>query len=94
MIDEELNDCERSCEILKALGHPIRLRIVAALLRGYEGNVNALAAYLDIPQSTASQHIGVLKRCGIIDHHKKGVDTYYSVIDEKVKRIVELLQED
>ncbi len=81
----------KDSELLKALGHPVRLRIVAALAGSKECNVNNMVSRLNIPQSTVSQHLGILKSRGIITFRKKGVETCYFVEDERVKKILEAL---
>ena len=83
-------DYEKESEILKALGHPIRLKIVEGLIKN-ECNVNKVVDVLNIPQSTASQHLGILKSRGIVIARKEGVRTCYRVVDERVRRIVQLL---
>ena len=79
---------EKNSDILKALGHPVRLRIVAGLSGGTECNVNTMVDKLGIPQSTVSQHLGVLKSRGIVTSRKKGVETCYYLADERVKKIL------
>jgi ArsR family transcriptional regulator len=82
---------DKDSDILKALGHPVRLRMVCGLLRGDECNVNKMVEELCLPQSTVSQHLGILKSRGIIEPRKDGVKTCYHVIDERVKEIVDIL---
>lgn len=84
-------DFSKDSEILKALGHPLRLKIVNGLLNTDECNVNTIVEKLRIPQSTASQHLGILRNRGIIAPRKEGVKTCYRVVDQRVRRIVELL---
>ncbi|MDD4202772.1 MAG: metalloregulator ArsR/SmtB family transcription factor [Candidatus Omnitrophica bacterium] len=83
---------EKDSELLKALGHPIRLKIVDGLMSGHECNVNKIVKELQIPQSTVSQHLKVLRSSAIIDYHKKGVITCYHVINERVKDIIKVLK--
>lgn len=84
-------DFEKDSEILKALGHPVRLKIVVGLLDKKECNVNTIVEKLKIPQSTASQHLGVLRSRGIIAPKKKGVETCYFISDERIKKILDNL---
>lgn len=81
-------DFENNSAVFKALGHPVRLRIVAGLLDKKECNVGTMVKNLKIPQSTASQHLGILRAAGIITPHKKGVETCYAVTDARVKKIL------
>ena len=83
-------DYEKESEILKALGHPIRLKMVEGLINN-ECNVNKIVDVLNIPQSTASQHLGILKSRGIVIARKEGVRTCYRVVDKRVRSIVQIL---
>lgn len=82
---------EEKAEILKALGHPIRLCIVKGLLEQGENNVSYIQDCLDVPQSTLSQHLAKLKAAGIIDNERKGIEVYYRVSNMEVKRIIETI---
>ena len=54
----------------RALGEPVRVRIIEALSRG-EQAVGQLAASLSMQQSTASKHLQVLFHAGLV-HRRKG----------------------
>ncbi|MFC1809709.1 ArsR/SmtB family transcription factor [Candidatus Omnitrophota bacterium] len=84
---------EKESDLLKALGHPIRLQMVEALMMD-ECNVNEIVERLNLPQSTISQHLGILKNRGIISPRKEGVRTCYKVIDERVKDIIAILKKE
>lgn len=84
-------DYEKESEVLKALGHPVRLRMVEGLIND-ECNVNKIMDVLNIPQSTASQHLGILKTRGIVEARKEGVRTCYRVIDQSVREIMDILK--
>ncbi len=77
-------------EILKALGHPVRLKIVEGLIR-HPCHVNEIVEGLGLPQSTVSQHLGVLKNRGIISPRKEGVQTCYLVTDTRIREIIKVL---
>lgn len=77
--------------ILKALGHPVRLRMVVDLSRGEGCNVNDIAENLGLPQSTVSQHLGILRAHGIVSPEKDGVNTCYQVVDSMVLDLIGLL---
>ena len=85
-------DYNKYSEMLKALGHPIRLKIVEGLIDKEECNVTRMVNALNVPQSTVSQHLSILKSRGIITSQKKGVENCYSVNDEKVKTIIKLMK--
>lgn len=83
---------ERKSEILKALGHPVRLCIVNGLI-SKECNVTGIKDCLNLPQSTISQHLGILKSRNIIKGKRKGLEITYSVIDEDVTKLMKVFME-
>jgi ArsR family transcriptional regulator len=58
-------------DVLKALGHPVRLRL-AAMLRGGELCVCQMTAVLELAASTVSAHLADLKRAGLVEERKDG----------------------
>jgi ArsR family transcriptional regulator, arsenate/arsenite/antimonite-responsive transcriptional repressor len=85
-------DYEKDSEMLKALGHPARLKMVQGLLQGDECNVGKIVRRLKIPQSTASQHLKVLKNTGVIAFRKEGVQVCYRVVNERARKIIDILR--
>lgn len=64
--------------IFKALGHPQRLRAVAALAQGPR-TVGELHAPVDCDLSTLSKHLAVLKRAGVITATRRGREQVYAL---------------
>jgi ArsR family transcriptional regulator len=77
-------------EVLKVLGHPIRLKIVAGLC-ARECNVKYIWECLGLPQATVSQHLALLKHKGIIEGKRDGVEVHYSVISPLAKKLISSL---
>ncbi len=84
---EDTAKYESTAELLKALAHPVRLCIVKGLM-DKQCNVTHMQECLELPQSTVSQHLGILKSKGIIKGERKGLEITYSVVDEAVKKII------
>lgn len=63
-------------EILKALAHPVRLGIVDFLSEG-EKTVTELMKLLKQSQTNVSKHLSILKRVGIVDDFKEGLNRFY-----------------
>lgn len=80
-------DYDRESEILKVLGHPIRLKIIAGLM-SQSCNVKKIWECLSLPQATVSQHLALLKNKGIITGRREGVEVYYQVTSPEAVRIV------
>ncbi|MBN1410152.1 MAG: winged helix-turn-helix transcriptional regulator [Spirochaetales bacterium] len=85
-------DIRKNSLFFKALGHPVRLRIVEGLANGKECNVNTMVENMNLPQSTVSQHLGILKNQGIVAYRKNGVETCYFIADTRVKKILKDLE--
>ena len=77
MTDEDL------VEALKALAHPVRLRIMQALTRGERngGEIDEAAA---IGQPTLSQQLAVLRKAGLVDTRKQAKLVYYRIDYDKI----------
>lgn len=81
----------QQAEILKKIGHPVRLCILQLLIKRGNCSVTELCDLLELPQSTISQHLGVLKSLHIVDGKNEGRMKIYKVCHEGVIRIVTLL---
>lgn len=84
-------EMEEKASLLKLLAHPIRLCILRGLIRDGENNVSFMQDCLEVPQSTLSQHLSKLRLAGIVKNERRGTEIYYSLVDEEVKRIINLL---
>ena len=82
--DHELAD------LLKALGHPVRLRIVE-LTSGEEKPVGEISARLNLPQAVTSQHLKVLRDCRLVNVRTQGNRRLYSVNVQRTRLIREFL---
>ena len=83
---------EKDSAVLKALGHPVRLKILAGLRSSDGCNVSEMTGKIGIPQSTLSQHLGILRNQGIIAARKEGVRTCYRIVDSRVVKMLDLLK--
>jgi ArsR family transcriptional regulator len=88
----KIKNYQKDSDVLKALGHPLRLKIIVGLISHGECNVKLIVEELKIPQSTASQHLGILKSKEIIESRKEGVKTCYRVVDQRVYDIIRILE--
>lgn len=67
---------ERKSDIFRALGHPIRLKVVYLLSNG-EQSVSRISNELNSKISNISRHLGRLKSAGVILSRKRGLSVYY-----------------
>lgn len=68
-----------SAEVLRALAHPLRMRILEFIDRNKEINVNKIYSTLDLEQSITSQHLRILRSAGLVDTERNGKFIYYSL---------------
>ncbi len=77
-------------QMLKALAHPARLRILNAL-REDEECVCHLTALLRQRQAYVSQHLMFLRQAGLIEDRKEGLRVYYHIKDPRLLDVLDLL---
>jgi len=68
-------------EQLKAVSHPLRLRVLALLGSG-ELCVCQVAEVLQVPQSSASEALRELRRAGFVNERKEGRWVFVSLVPE------------
>jgi ArsR family transcriptional regulator len=69
----------QTADIFKALAHHTRLQILFLLLQEEEVCVCRIMTILELPQSTASRHLGTLKNAGLIADRRDGTWVHYSL---------------
>jgi len=67
----------------RALGEPMRLRILEALRRG-ERTVGDLVEATEASQANVSKHLAVLHREGFVSRRREGLNVWYAVADPAV----------
>lgn len=76
-----------TAELFKSLGHPVRIRILQMLEQG-ERCVCEMIDEIGIAQSNLSQHLGVLKKQGLIESRKDGQWVRYWLVSSAVTKLV------
>lgn len=76
-------------EFFRVLGHPVRVRILE-LLKDGERTVGDLQNELQMDSSGTSQHIGVLRKHGVLEGRREGTSVYYSVRDPRIFQLLEV----
>lgn len=78
--------------MLKALANRHRLMVLCQLIDG-ERCVGDLAGFLELRDSTVSQHLALLRRDGLVSTRREGQTIWYALASEPVRRLVETLYE-
>ncbi len=83
---------EQAAECLRTLAHPHRLRMIQLMLRG-RYTVGELATSCEIASHMASEHLRLMKRCGLLTSEREGRKTYYQVAEPHLASIINCVQE-
>ncbi len=78
---------EHIAEVLKAVAHPLRLRIVATLCEGAE-SVNVLAGRLEAAQPIVSQQLRILRSHGLVSATRENGYAYYRLAEPALRDLV------
>ena len=87
----DANLFEEKAALLKALAHPLRLRIVRGLLMCGCRNVSCMEEKTGQSQSCISQHLSKLRAAGIVRAERSGNEVYYTIADPSVAAVVAAL---
>ncbi len=78
---------EHVAEVLKAVGHPVRLQIIE-LLETTEMCVGDIVAALGGKQAITSQQLNMMKDKGVLNCRRNGTKVYYRIEDQNVVRLL------
>ncbi len=68
-----------SCNLMRALAHPLRLKILEFIDQKGETSVNKIYHKLQIEQSITSQHLKILRLAGVVDGKRDGKKVFYTI---------------
>jgi len=78
---------------LKAMGHPLRLKILCILANGNETSVQDLVDLVGTSQSNISQHLSILRDKDILASRKEANKVFYRIGDDKILALMETMRE-
>lgn len=84
---------EALAKVFKALGDPVRLRLLSLIASRAGGEVCVcdLTPAFDLSQPTISHHLKLLKQAGLIDSERRGTWVYYRLLPEATDRLAAVL---
>ena len=85
-------DIERASRPLKAMSHPLRLKILCTL-GDQEISVQDIVEQVGTSQSNISQHLAILRDKGILASRKDANRVYYRVGDSRTLRLIGMMRE-
>lgn len=91
LMDKE-DDIERASRAMKAMSHPLRLKILC-VLGDKEVSVQDIVDNVGTSQSNISQHLAILRDKGVLKTRKDANRVYYRVGDTRTLRLIGMMRE-
>jgi DNA-binding transcriptional ArsR family regulator len=85
-------DIDRASRSLKAMSHPLRLKILCTL-GDQEVSVQDIVDQVGTSQSNISQHLAILRDKGILTSRKDANRVFYRVSDNRTLRLICMMRE-
>ncbi|MCP3811191.1 metalloregulator ArsR/SmtB family transcription factor [Mycobacteriaceae bacterium Msp059] len=81
---------------LKALADPMRVKIMSLLFSSRPGEETSgeLAGALDLSESTVSHHLGQLRKAGLVNSDRRGMNVFHRVKPEALQALCVVLDPD
>ena len=79
-------------DVCQTLANAKRLEILN-LIRDRELNAGDLVRLTGLPKANVSQHLSIMRRNGILESRREGLNIYYRISNSKVTRACELMRE-
>lgn len=76
----------------KALGHPVRMRIVRMLAQREARMCSHIVDELPLAQSTVSEHLRILRQSGLVQANERGPRVSYCIEPAALARLKQLIQ--
>lgn len=86
----EGDDLEQSAEVLRVLGHSVRLALLSSLVDG-ERSVGEIEARTGLRQPALSQQLGILRNAGLVTTRREAKQIFYQIDQDRVRRVRTLL---
>ena len=83
---------EQAAVAMQAMSHPLRIKILCLLSSG-EMMVQEITDAVGSTQSNISQHLGILRACGMINSRKQATKVFYRIEDERILKMISLTRE-
>lgn len=87
--EEDLN---RTTQSIKAMAHPLRLKILLSL-NDHEASVNTIADAVGTSQSNISQHLSIMREKGLLTSRKVSNQVFYRIDDSRTLSLINMIQE-
>ena len=85
-------DIVRAARCLKAMSHPLRLKILCVL--GTQSiSVQDIVEQVGTSQSNVSQHLAILREKNILGSKREANRVYYFIDDERMLKLIKMMRD-
>lgn len=85
-------DISRAARCLKAMSHPLRLKILC-VLGSNAISVQDIVEQVGTSQSNISQHLAILREKDILGYRKEANRVYYFIDDERMLQLISMMRD-
>lgn len=83
------DELQQAAELLRALSHPLRLKILEFIDKNNAVNVNKIHSSLKLEQSITSQHLRILRMADIVETKRDGKFIFYAINYERLEVVMQ-----
>lgn len=90
----DMNQLEEVTSVIRALGHPLRLRIVEFIsLNGPQRVTEIVAISEGTNQAAVSQQLKILRDTNLLTPNRQGNNVYYSLGSPEIVNVIQSIKE-
>lgn len=91
-LNVEMSQLDKAAEIMRALSHPLRMKIMGFIDKNKSVNVNKIYNTLGLEQSITSQHLRILRKVDLVKTKRDGKFIYYSLNYDKIRKVNKMIE--
>lgn len=91
-LEIRVNDLKKAALVIRAVNHKLRQDIIRLIHNAGTIIVTEIYKKLDLEQSVASQHLGILRKAGFVSTERRGKFIYYKVNYDRFAEVDDLVQ--
>ncbi|HAE13707.1 MAG: helix-turn-helix transcriptional regulator [Chitinophagales bacterium] len=88
----DISKLEKSAEIMRALAHPLRMKIMGFIDKNKNVHVNKIYNTLGLEQSITSQHLRILRNADLVKTKREGKFIFYSLNYDKIAKVLSMME--
>ena len=88
MNDIDVKELKSASNVLRAITHPLRMKILDFISKNEPVNVSVIYKKLNLEQSVTSSHLSILRKDGFLITSRDGKKIYYSVNNQRIDHVL------